>query len=344
MFFYSIILEKYNNIELRTYFFICLLIILVGFTGLRGNIDPDYINYLDIFNKAKIGENSGIEIGFYYLNTLIADLGLGFQWVIFLMAFITIFIKLQFFLKNSPNFVFSLFIYYCSIFYLYDFIAIRQALAMAIFMLALPYILYRKLIIYILLIVLASMFHISALILLPFYFILNFNYSRKLLLFILILVSIAILLKIKFIFTDILFNYLSLPVFAVEKIDVYSLDDSVATISLRQLILGYIFVLFLPKKDKKINIFLNIYIMGILLAVLLNAIPQLSFRIKSYFFWVESLLVIYCIDRYYNSYVLLKNIIYLLLSVIYMWSLYTFLDNVAQRGYGLIFPYKMFFE
>ena len=174
MLFYSIVLERFRDINLKIIFYICLLFILVSFSGLRGNIEPDYLNYLDIFKNAGMGINVDVEPVFYYFNKVLNYFGMSFQWVVFLLALFSITLKLNFFFKNSPNFAFSILIYYCSMFFLYDFIAIRQALSMAIFMISIPFIIDRKFFHYVALIAIASMIHLSALVLIPLYFFIHY--------------------------------------------------------------------------------------------------------------------------------------------------------------------------
>lgn len=71
MLFYSIVLERFRDINLKIIFYICLLFILVSFSGLRGNIEPDYLNYLDIFKNAGMGINVDVEPVFYYFNKVL---------------------------------------------------------------------------------------------------------------------------------------------------------------------------------------------------------------------------------------------------------------------------------
>ena len=41
--FFAMILEKFQNIDLKILYYIIFIFVLVFFTGLRGDIEPDYI-------------------------------------------------------------------------------------------------------------------------------------------------------------------------------------------------------------------------------------------------------------------------------------------------------------
>lgn len=342
---FSIVFEKFRNINLNVIFYISLVFSLVFFTGLRGNIEPDYENYLDIFNNSKLGINLGVEPGFYYLNSFISNWGLDFQWVIFLMALFTVIIKINFFIKNSKNYLFSFLIYYCSMFFLYDFIAIRQALAMAIFMISVPYIVERKFLPYLICIIFASTFHLSALVLLPIYFFIHLSFNKFIFYIILLLSTLTSVFKYDIHLTSLLLDYISLPGFANNKIEIYAIEDIYAALSFRQLILGFLFVyLFSKKMDKSILVFINLYIFGIMIATLLNEIPQLSYRLKAYFFWTEAILVVYFVDKLLKNYVWIKIVAYLILGALYSLSLYSYFLVLSQRHESYIYPYKLFLE
>ncbi|MEI1704045.1 EpsG family protein [Acinetobacter baumannii] len=345
MLFFSVILEQFRNINLKLITYISLVFVLVLFAGLRGNIEPDYLNYKDIYDNAKMDINIGVEPAFFYFNKFVAYWGGNFQWVILLMALFSITLKINFFLNNSKNFAFSILIYYCSMFFLYDFIAIRQALAMAFFMISIPYLIERKFFPYLCFVALASLVHISALVLLPLFFFIHYSYNKVFLYSILGLCTLITVLQTDIKLVSVVLNYLSLPGFASDKLDIYAKEDVYAALSLRQLLLGFVFIFFFSKKDDKmIQVLLNIYILGIVIGTLLNEIPQLSFRLKAYFLWSESVLVVFYIYKIFKNYSLLRVFIYLVLASLYIYSLYNYLDILSQRHIGFIYPYKLFFE
>ncbi|MFC5709828.1 EpsG family protein [Acinetobacter parvus] len=345
MLFFSILLEKCSDINLKIISYICLVSFLVMLAGLRGNVEPDYSSYLDIFTNARMGGEREIEPGFFYFNKILNNFGMSFQWVIFLIALFSITLKLNFFFKNSPNFAFSILIYYCSMFFLYDFIAIRQALSMAIFMISIRFIIDRKFFHYAALIAIASMIHLSALVLIPLYFFIHYSYNKVLFYLVLLLTTSVSVLKVDIQLVSLLLNYFALPDFASNKLDIYTQEDVFAALSGRQLLLGFVFVFFLSKNDNKIiQVLLNIYILGIVIGTLFNEVPQMSFRLKAYFLWTESVLVVFYICKIFKNYYLLRIFAYFVLVALYFYSLYGYLDVLSQRHNGYIYPYKFFFE
>lgn len=191
----------------------------------------------------------------------------------------------------------------------------------------------------------ASMIHISALVLIPLYFFIHYSYNKILFYFILLLTTLVSVLKIDIELVGLILNLLSLPDFASNKISVYTQEDVFAALSVRQLLLGFVFVFFLSKNDNKIiHVLLNIYIFGIIIGTLFNEIPQLSFRLKAYFLWTESVLVVFYIYRIFKNYYLLRFFAYFVLAALYLYSLYGYLAVLSQRHTGYIYPYKFFFE
>ena len=63
--------------------------ILILLAGLRGDIEPDYYNYKNIFTNSIIESSIilDVEVGYYYFNKLINFLGLQFQWRIHIRHF-----------------------------------------------------------------------------------------------------------------------------------------------------------------------------------------------------------------------------------------------------------------
>lgn len=339
-----IVLKKENRNVI--FFFAFLTIIILA--GLRGNVEPDYSHYLNIYNSAQWNnyfKNDSVEIGYYYYNVILKDFGIGFQFVIFSMAFVTVFFKLKILKEYSPNYIISFLLYYCSLFFLYDFIAIRQALAMSIFMLSIPHIINRNLPKFLLYIGIAALFHISVLILIPVYFLLKYKYNN----FIVLLVLLACLglniANVSFPLIDFLRNYIPLPSFTKAKLDFYSMETEYAFISVRLLIFAFIFLFYkwIVKTDEKFNLFFNLFFIGVLITTLFNEIPQFSYRIKAYFLWTDVLLWVFIIEKTFKQYIILKIFSYAVLISIYTITLLEFLKSVSERG-NYIYPFKFFWE
>ncbi|MGJ1271453.1 MULTISPECIES: EpsG family protein [Sphingobacterium] len=332
--------------HLHSVMFSISLIILILFAGLRGDIEPDYISYKDIYDKAGQSINANVEIGYYLFNVVMHSLGLGFQWVIFFCAIFSLVPKFYFFKNHSSNYFIVLAFYYCSVFFLFDFIAIRQAIAIGIFMVSIPFIIERKISIYLFLIMIASLFHLSALVLVPLYFIMHRSFSKLLMFCLLVVCSIINILKVKIGLLDYLLSFVSLPGFAAAKMDIYSLDDEFAALSIKQLVLGFLFVFYADKfkSNSILKALLNAYILGVLIATFLNDIPQFAYRIKSYFLWADVILLVEIVRIWSKSNKRKTIPLYILFVAFYCYTLYGFLDSISQRGIfkDFIYPYVPF--
>lgn len=347
LFILCIRIEFKDTKNIHNVLFFVAVLMLILFAGLRGNIEPDYMNYKDIFRTSSFSTPTAttIEPGYFYFNKIIYELGLQFQWVIFIMAVLSVGIKAYFFKHNSPNFIFSLLLFYCSVYFLYDFIAIRQALALSVFLLALPYLIKRDIVKYFILVILASTIHISATILLPLYFIIHRNISVIILYGIVIVCLFLNLTEIKVSLLSYLSGVLPIPATTLDKMDIYSLEDEFASVSIKQFGFAFLFILFKNKlaEYKMANVYINIFVIGILLATLFNEIPQFAYRTKAYFLWTDVILIVMIVKIIAKKSVMLTVLLYLVIAIIYTFTMNGFIESVSERG-NYFFPYKIFMD
>lgn len=150
------------------------------FAGLRSdsvgsdskNYTRDFVNQLNIDYFEFRSEN---EIGFQLLHYFILSITKNYFWLFLISAFIVVFFYLFFFKKYSKDYFLSVVVFICFGFYTFFFNGLRQGLAMAIAVMATPFLVEKKIIKFISIISIASIFHRSALILILFYFIVNFK-------------------------------------------------------------------------------------------------------------------------------------------------------------------------
>lgn len=154
------------------------LIVLSLFAGIRSfrvgtdswNYTRDFRSGLDIYN---FQFNESVEIGYQVLNYTLLSLTYNYFWLFFISGLIVVYCYLQIIKRYSVNYWFSVFLLITLGIYTFFFNGLRQGLAMAIFTLAIPYLLEKRLIPYLLVCAIASLFHITALFIVPFYFIVN---------------------------------------------------------------------------------------------------------------------------------------------------------------------------
>ncbi len=131
---------------------------------------PDYQNYLKRFNAPRPSIDK-MEITFW----LIKEYAPTFRILLLIYAFISVGVKLYAIKVLSPNIWISLMVYFSYFFVLHDMIQIRAAVASGICLLSIKYIVERNLKVFIILMVIAILFHNSAIIYIPFWFL----YTKK---------------------------------------------------------------------------------------------------------------------------------------------------------------------
>lgn len=175
--------------------------ILVLFAGLRDEtVGTDTMGYVrsfdEIYSKNLSDEVSEMllqEPGFYFLKLfshIFSDNYAAFLCTISALCYGLVMIAIH---KHSENRALSLFVYITLGYYTFCFNAARQALALSVYLLALPCILNRNLIRYCILVAVAALFHRTVLIALPLYFMFTMKYSWK---SVLLTITVAVLTSV----------------------------------------------------------------------------------------------------------------------------------------------------
>ncbi|WP_195851043.1 EpsG family protein [Aerococcus tenax] len=191
--------KRSENRFLRLIFSILTVSIPAIVAGYRYGIGTDYFTYLEILNGNFI--RSDFEPIFELIVSFSRSMPNSSFVYFFMMNFITnlfIFLGLKFY-ENKINTSFSVFLYLIS-FYLVSYNASRQLMGIAIVFYSFQYILRKDFIRFIFWTIIATMCHVTAIIILPFYFIINFRGLKKL----------SLDLKFLFIFILIFFVMLNL--------------------------------------------------------------------------------------------------------------------------------------
>jgi len=170
--FILIITKLYSSIERAKQGLFVSFILIFLFLALRYKYGNDYIGYYDQFKKVNIKNFFSwmpyIEWG--WLSLLILFKPFGFFSLVFFLALINCIVYYWFIVRyvDKAYYLFAIFIYYFNSNYLLiQLSAMRQSTAIAIFIIALFYIIQEKYFKSILLLVLATSFHASAILLVP---------------------------------------------------------------------------------------------------------------------------------------------------------------------------------
>ena len=168
--------------------FVFSIILLIGFLGLRGFIGWDWWAYYPSYNNLPGGFN--YEIGYEIWSNIFYKIGLSYHHFTFINTVADILILAYVLKKYSKYPIFSMFLFLAVQGLSFEVDLLRNAKAVLLFIISIQFIKERKIIPFLILNILGMTFHISSIIYLPMYFILNRNYSRKIILPLIILGNI----------------------------------------------------------------------------------------------------------------------------------------------------------
>ena len=168
--------------------FVFSIILLIGFLGLRGFIGWDWWAYYPSYNNLPSGFN--YEIGYEIWSNIFYKIGLSYHHFTFINTVADILILAYVLKKYSKYPIFSMFLFLAVQGLSFEVDLLRNAKAVLLFIISIQFIKERKIIPFLILNILGMTFHISSIIYLPMYFILNRNYSRKIILPLIILGNI----------------------------------------------------------------------------------------------------------------------------------------------------------
>lgn len=119
------------------------------------------------------------EYGYQLFEYVLLSFSHNYFWLLFTSSIIVVACYLKTIKKLSQNYIYSVFLFITLGTYTFFFNGLRQGIAMAIFSLATPYLIEKRLIPFLTVTLFASLFHVSALFMIPFYFILNVNIKNS---------------------------------------------------------------------------------------------------------------------------------------------------------------------
>lgn len=165
---------------------------------------PKLSNWLssEDFGEDRAGHERSV--AFQWLMKLVYDWADGdYQWFIGLIALFVMIAVAQFVQRYSPSPVQSILYYFGLIYYTMMFNTLKQSIAMAFILFAFNAIIDRKLIRFLLMVWVASLFHFPAMVFLPAYWIANMKLGRTYLVF------LALLFVITYVFRDQLLEWMT---------------------------------------------------------------------------------------------------------------------------------------
>ncbi len=320
---------------------ISLGVIMTLFTGLRWNTGTDWFNYQYYFATIETIPflKSAMEPG-YELFVRLFKLLISREYSPFLLFFsFCIIASTYYFLdRHSPYPIFSVFLL-LSYSLVGSGFGVRQDIAICITLLSFSYIQERSLVKFASLVVLAAMFHNSAIIFLPAYWLYTFKWNTTFVMICVVAVAIAVL------FSDTILstfgNYI-----AARKIQTYMEEgDEFAvttpltifkSISGRLLIFSFIlwFVNYGENGNNTFNGIFNVYVFGIMIFVTFSPISVIFGRLARYY----DIYQIVLIPLAYRQGSRLYKVVFLLIMLGF--SILKFSTAILNDEAGAFVPYK----
>lgn len=288
--------------EIRALSIVSFLFIL-ALGGLRYRVGADWYSYENLFNAVRklsdvfSAREEKLFMLFLYGCKKIAN---SYSFFVFFLFAISFYLKFKTITKYSPDIFISLIIYFYTLLLIYDLNGIRQGMAMAIVLASLSPILDKKLLQFISLIIIATFFHTSAILFLPFYWLSRINISKRAL-FIVIAVSLIISIPIRSLIEN---NSIVQSLLALDSFSHYSTyltnentgrDVSIISIAVFQRI--FIFSLFfinynkiIVREDLKLLLF-NGYFIAIIIFIFLSFSAEFASRLSFYYKSLEIFMV-----------------------------------------------------
>ena len=310
-------------------------ILLILFFSLRNyTVGTDTIEYVRAFSDGQYTSSifefrRDVEPALQWITYIISSYTDNYFWLFIFCGLITVPVYLFFFRMYSTNYILSVFLFIALGTYTFMFNGLRQGIAIAITVIATVFMINCKFIYYLLGCLLASLFHISALLMIPFYFFVNSKILLNLKL------TFAVLLSL--VFSRLIIGYVA------GSNDRYAAYAEVSERSGGLIILGFYLIIaisvFLYRVQVKeidfaIKKLCDFYILGVffmLPVALLASDPSGPQRIIYYFTWVLSV-ILPTVFAYY-----LKNRLLMILFLLF----FTFYYFITTSKFSKLIPYDV---
>ena len=317
--------------------------IIIG--AIRYRVGTDYENYMIIYNNKQnidilqgmIQENER----FFFLIIKIAAFFNNYQVMFAIITFLTVIIYYKAILnykeKVSLGFTFFLYLF---LNFTESFNVIRQALAVAIVFYSYKFVLNRNFVKFLLTVIIATMFHITALIFIPFYFICSNKQNETKKIKAIKVCAVIMVVFLVFNYAD-LINSISTNVESFERYGAYANEKITAN---RETIMNFailIFILLFRKKliryDYRNNTLIFLYFIGFLFS--LTGYSSAFVKRVAMYFDVSGLILLATFPQIVKN-SRQKALIYFLL-ILYAIGIFTI--STYGLGQGNILPYQTIF-
>lgn len=292
--FFLIVFFCYIDIKQKSIIIFALSILLTFIAGLSGPVSADHNSYIALYNEVINGKYRN-EISFIVISKFVNLLFHNPLFLFLIYAILGVNLKVIAIKKISHFCFFSILIYFSYYFFLHDMTQIRVGVSSAFFLLSIPSIYERNFKRFIVLIGAAILFHYSALILLPMYFIKR----DKIHIWWFFLIPIGYLLYFSNINISSLIQFINIDVISY-KYNQYKSLSSIHKINIFNslMLFRYCFIGLLLWKWKLLReknvyavILIKFYILSCFIFISLADLPAIAFRLSELLAIVEIMLI-----------------------------------------------------
>lgn len=299
-----------------------ITLVMLTLVAIRYKVGTDWPAYYDFY----VYGADNTELGYHFINNLFADFNIHYN--VFLLFINTISLLLIFFsLKKHAIYLgFPLLLFFCELFLYFNFSGIRQGLAISFTMFSVRYILNRSFLKFLMLVIIAACFHITAVIFVIAYFIPLRKLSKK---------ECIIMVTSFIVFSTAIFSVLNifsgdLAQKAKFYLELQEQEDNIRGLFLigaikRSIIVGLVFIFGKQLiKSKNCIYFFNIYLIGLGMYLSTYLIsPDIGVRLSSYFLIFD--LFIAGNLFYYNKKLEVRLFIALIFSLVSIYKITTYM-------------------
>lgn len=337
----GLVLDKFynrNSRNFKTLLFITFFLLFIV-AALRFEVGRDYTEtYVYSYVKIAAGvKNVRMDIALKGIYKIMAVLHANVQWIFVITSFLINYFACKSIATQSPNCKMSFLIYLCGTFYFFSMNGVRQSVAIMIFYYSFKYIEKHNFKKYAILNGIGFLFHSSAILFIPLYFILNKKYKFKMKMILIFATVLATKVIVPFLTSILLQTHYAMYL----TNGAYSSQDSLNfSMYLNILILVlYEIVIWMKKSDNnQAIIYSNIHFCGVIVSLLATSLPMMI-RIFMSFRYLEFLSVPYLIEiQPKRRYKQLIELAVILLYLVY------FIHGVLIENGNTVLPYRTIFN
>jgi hypothetical protein len=325
------------------------------FFGLRGFVNTDWFGYYPFFEELPtIWQIHNItfssEIGFTIYSALIKSIWNSYFFWIFISTLIDVLILNAVFKKYAKYYVLSFIVFFLFSGVMIEVNLLRNVKSILLFLLSLRFLQERKALPYFLLNGLGMLFHLSAIIYLPLFFILHRQYSKVLLWAIFIAGNIIYLCSFKYIqpvfafFADAIGGNVQVKIHSYFQHELYNHATGL-TIGYLERFTTYILTMIFYNKIASrpgYTVFINMYVLYFICFFYFSELSELSMRLATLFvssYWFLYPALFSLVRKLEN-----KRMILLCLVVYASWKTIRGYDNVFQKYSNITFGIEKYEE